>query len=465
MSKHTKTKTQLLTFILFASILFTSATTLYTAKAAETTTDLKLNLAFQANNGTIINSTQQPTFAPFDLIQLIANLTNGNATVPQSTIVFNVEGPSSASYRTEIVLSAETDKTGTANISFRIPLEETEKKVNGKWQVHVNVKTSNGTLQQAASFQIAWPVQNLSINFLDSQGHSQSVFNPNDTLKAVIAFNSNQSQTQNINFTVLDTLGNVLTHKTQDISTNATGKNEIFYEFKIPENSALGVASANLSIYAGTYQNVSIPVAQNKIAYFSIGNSTTPPPDPPSPTPTPISPTPIPLVENTLSLFSWLIVATGFFTFTLLVLFLKRKNPKIRAQIPIQPLTPSMPQVTSDSTHLNAREIITQTEASSIIEQMNATNAKLTPQESITLHLSGIASATQRIQDLKVILKEQTDQLNKEILQLNQILQRQEDFVRNYFDGIRLEVKKAQDAVLSDSTTDQSSERTDDTKK
>ncbi|MGD6850471.1 MAG: hypothetical protein ACQCN6_00245 [Candidatus Bathyarchaeia archaeon] len=472
MLKYTKTKTRLLTLILLVSILIPSTTTLHMANAAETTTDLKINLTFQANNGTIINSTQQPTFAPFDLIQLTANLTNGNQTIPESTVVFSVKGPSSASYQTEIVRTAETDTAGSANITFRIPLEGIEKIVIGKWQVHANVETTNGTLQKTASFQVAWPIQNLAIDFYDAQGHSQSVFNRNDTVRAVIGFNSNQSQTQSINFIVQDTSGHVLTHQAQDISANATGKNEVTYDFKIPDNAPFGLASANLNIYGETYENVSIPAAQNKIAYFSIGNYTAPP-DQTSPTATPTpSPAPTPL-ENTLSLFSWLLVAIGFFTFTILVVFLKRKPfPKMGTTS----LPPAMPIQTTDITPgpiqqppvpsekslkdslIQIQALAGQSMQSSEDTSKESKSHFASQQEATVAHLSNIAATAKKIQELQAALKIEKEQLNREISGLNQTIDEQENIIKSYYDTLRNEVKKAQQLINDDKSVTEAEE-------
>jgi hypothetical protein len=467
MMRHPKSIKKMLILTLFAIIL-TPAVTLITANAAETTTNWKLNLIFQANNGTVTNST---TFAPFDLIQLTANLTNGNATIPQSTIVFNVKGPSSASYPTEIVRSADTDKTGSANITFRIPIEEAEKKVIGKWQVYVNAKTPNQTLSQNSTFQIAWPVQNLAIDFVNSTGQSKTNFNPGENAQAIITYTS-ISQTQNISLIIKDTFGTTITQQTKQVTSNATG-NKINLNFTIPQSSPDCLAQAELNIYSGTFQQLNIPAAENKTAYFSIGNYTTPLPTQTSPTPTPtLTPTPEPLIENTLSLFSWLLVATGFFTFTALVLFLKRKtSPKIGLQMPIQATSQVLTAVTtSDSTEQNVPKTVKQTTTPAIITQiensMNETNTtKPFTNESITTHLSRISSSTQRIQELKSILKEENEQLNKEISELNETLQRQETTIINYFQGIRNEVKKAQDAANNENANTQAADNKDNNNK
>jgi len=453
------------------SILVPSAAISYTAKAADPSTDWKLGLVFQANNGTMVNSTTQSTFAPFDLVQLIANLTKNDQAVSQATVVFSVKGPSVASFPTEFVRSTETDVTGLANITFRIPFEQTEKSVIGRWQVYVNVKTSNETLQEIAYFQVAYPIQNLAVNFYDTAGHSQTIFNPNDTVKAVIKFNSSnnsssQSQTQSINFAVQDSAGNTLSHQEQDILVivNAT-ENEVVYEFKIPENTPFGLATVDLSIYADTYENVSIPAAPNKRTYFSIGNYTAPSPDQTTATPT-SSPTPPPMIENTLDLFAWLAIATGLLTFALLAIFLKRKPfPKTNTPNP-PPATTTQIGTTKETTPIQTTTAIAQSPtlmtqnmqiqaATQNTTDEDAQTQFLKQQQATVTHLNSIATTTKKIQELQAALNLEKEKLDQDINNLNQNIEEQKNKAETYLDALRNEINKTQQPTQNYTTPKQ----------
>ena len=110
-------------------------------------------------------------------------------------------------------------------------------------------------------------------------------------------------------------------------------------------NNLWAQAEINVAIYEGTYNGTDIPAAENQTACFTVdGNTVTTS----TPTSTPAStPTPSP-VENSVSLFSWLLISIGLFTFTFLLVFLKRKSSSTTSQTPsITPSTPSLETATS----------------------------------------------------------------------------------------------------------------------
>lgn len=440
----------LLLFVTFA-IMATTQTTCAQGNTSVTTA-WNLNLTLQANNGTTINSNQQATFAPFDLIQLSANIVSGNLTAPNTIVVFNVKGPSTSSFPTEITKSSVTDNASSANIIFRIPMETSERTVLGTWQILANVKASNGTLQQKATFQVAWPIQLTEINFINSKNQNQAVFAPGDTAKASLTLSSNQIQMENINFNVQDDTGKTINQtQMQNISFNATSTNQIDYEFKIPTTAPLGEATLNAGISSGSFQDTTIPSAQNKSVTFIIGTSMGP-----VTTPTPL---PTPFEENTISLFSWVLVATGLFTFTTLFIFLKRKPiQKIGTTMPDIPppttsqTTTSQPQ-TGSATILSAKIAPTKTMSATISAQLPSIYETLdipTPQstsaqeqkQSIINYLTKISSINDRVQTLESELRIERKQLNKEIMGLTKTLEEQEKAVKDYFDSIRQEIAK-----------------------
>lgn len=454
--KMAKLQSKIIALSLILFVTFAILATVQTTNAQSNnpvTTAWKLNFTLKANNGTATNSSQQATFAPFDLIQLTTTLTNGNSTAPNTTVVFNVKGPTTASYQTEIVRSTLTDNTSSANISLRIPMEINEKTVIGPWQIIANVKTSNGTLQQKTTFQVTWPIQIMSINLVNT--NNQTTLMPGDTAKASLTLKSDKEQRENINLNIQDSTGNTI-NQTQlpNVSFNASSNNQVVYEFKVPTDTPFGIASISTGVFSGLYNGTEIFAAQNKTVYFIIGNSTTVIPTP-TVTPGP-TPTPLPFIENTVSLFSWVLVATGFFTFTTLFIFLKRKpTPNIGKSNPNMPSTVPNPSISTGSTEQPTPLLTGVTTAPQVLIKASSMSQtiketiELNSQDSIATYLSNISESTKRIQDIKAILKEETNQLNKEISNLNQAIQENETVIKNYFDSIKLEVKKAQDACLS----------------
>ena len=346
-------------------------------------------------------------------------------------------------------MSSATDNTSLANMTFRIPMETNEKSVIGTWEVYVNAKTSNGTLQKTATFQVAWPLQITSINFLDSNVIVQTVFAPGDTAKTVLTLNSSKAQNGNIDLNVQDSAENIINQtQMQDISFNATEDNRVVYEFKIPTSAALGAAILNADIFSGNYNETKIQAAQNKIVYFIIGSGTAIVPK----SNATATPTPPPFIENTVSLFSWVLVATGFFTFTTLFMFLRRKPmPKIGLQKPSPSPNPSGTMTSTDQPTAKIapekiiKAAITTQLPSSYQNSEKSILESAQPQEQkqrIVNQLAKISSTSLRLQDLEAELKIEKVQLNQEIADLNKTLEEQEQAVKNYFDGIRQEIAK-----------------------
>jgi hypothetical protein len=339
-------------------------------------------------------------------------------------------------------------------------MEENEKTVLGTWQIYANAKTSNGTLQQKETFQVAWPLQITSINFSNSKDQKQNMFAPGDFAKAILTLNSSFAQNGNIDLNVLDGTGNIINEtQMQNISFNANSDNRVVYEFKIPADASPGTATLNVDTISGSYQEIKIMSAQNKTAYFMIGNNTA---SIPTPTATPTAPPPI---ENTMSLFSWVLVATGFFTFTTLFMFLKRKPmPKINVQKPQSPSPTLSQNMTTPPAPPSPQELTTPQSSTTEIALEKITNSALKTQlpsiyekleiptlESISSQdqkqiiinqLAKISSTSQRLQGIESELIIEKEQLNKEITDLNKTLEEQEKVMKNYFDTIRKEIAK-----------------------
>ena len=283
----------------------------------------------------------------------------------------------------------------------------------------------------------------------------------------MLTIKSDSSQPANITINIQDSAGNILGQTTIAKLLENTDQNQLRYSLLIPNSTVGGEATINAAVYAGTYQNIGIPASGNKTAYFTIAGSGIS-----NPTPAPNSPPPP--IENSVSLFSWVLVATGLFTFTLLFVFLKHKPmPKINTQIPIctstirsQTLTtspdqptvqqPIMPQTQATAKIASEKTVqaTTITQLPSIYETLGLTQADLTNipeaepssdqqlKQSIVSQLTKISSIGRRVQIIEAELRLEKEQLNKEVTDLNKILEEQERAVKNYFDSIRQEIAK-----------------------
>ncbi|MCL2643389.1 MAG: hypothetical protein FWD52_07785 [Candidatus Bathyarchaeota archaeon] len=463
--QEVKTKTRILLVVL--SVLLISAVSLTyrgVAQSADKDSDYWiLDLKFQSNNGTAVNGSQA-VFAPFDLITLKAEIANASVAVPESTVVFNIKGPKTATHPTEIIRSGVTDSgSNSSSIDFRIPIEGTEK-VTGEWHVYVNTntkidETKDVVLSQNVTFQVAWPAQNVSIAFVDAQGQSQSSFNAKENVTALVTYDNNRIQAQNISLNIKDSAGNAITQQTRQVTTNTTtNSNKVAFEFTIPKNTPNGTAQAELNIYSGVYQNRNIPVAENKTVTLKIGNTTDTPP--PSTTPTEEDPN-----GKNINWLPWLAAITGIITFIILFMFLKRRNNEkekpTTTTTPPPPQTQTITQLPSSSTTLPQEPATTPSPIAfpeeairaSLIQMQAILSQQAQPDmvthdaAALTTHLSNIANTTKKIQELQTALKTEQEHLNKNINELNQTIEKQEKIIKNYYDTIRNQINNAQQQI------------------
>jgi hypothetical protein len=450
-----------------------------------------------AQNGT------STTFAPFDQIQLCANVTYSNATQPDILVYFNVTGPSTSVNPTIITRIETTNSSGEAVFSFRLPIEsDNQSSLVGTWQALATIQTTNGTMQQSLSFTTQWNMEITSINLENSQGTSQTVFSPGNTVQVQLTISSaGQPQTANVTLYMQNQQGDII-NQTQilnsQIGTNSTSATQLQTDLQTPDGTTAGQMAINVAIYSGSYQNVSLPIAENQIAYFTLASNTvatTTPTTTPGPTSSPI------VVQNSISLFSWLLIAVGLFTFTSLFMFLKRKpTPVPSTQTPIfAPSTPSTetttptpgqsaalqgtmqqpaqqtaaptpkiaPEKVMEATvmsDINLNET-TETQSKLIATEVGKPEAELesalaeeTATQASLAHLSQISSAATRIQAMKASLKSKREQLAQDLAELNKLLVDRERTLKNYFGKVREEIEKAKTHLTdvedtSDATT------------
>ncbi|MGA2523466.1 MAG: hypothetical protein ABSF65_04850 [Candidatus Bathyarchaeia archaeon] len=416
-------------------------------------------------------------FAPFDQINLTSRVTYGNASVPDQLVTFKIQGPAGSENSISVTLIEKTNGLGVAECSFRLPAKaQNSGSVIGKWQATASIQTSNSTLKKSQSFTTNWNLQITSVSIENQQGQNQTIFYPGNTAKVGLAINdADSAQQANITLNMQDASGKIV-NQTQientQINSNFTSPTELQVTLQIPTNTIAGEASVTAAIYAGTYQNTGVPAGENQTAYFTIvgsGGLVVSPSPEPSKTPT--------ILQNSVSLFSWLLVATGLFTFTMLYFFLRRKpiletgpqmsnlprtkpGPTISAAF-VDPPQPKPNNQQPTPTKMELEKIIQATtttevpaayetwsnQASSTLDApMKPESKPFAPQEltqSIATYLSKISETGKKVQTLESALKVEREQLTKEITDLNKTLEEQERAVKSYFDSIRQAVEGA----------------------
>jgi len=290
--------------------------------------------------------------------------------------------------------------------------------------------------------------------------------------------------TANATVTMQDATGQTINQtQTQNLQFTSTNQTQVQTLIQIPDNATAGQGTINLAIYAETYNGTDIPAAANQNVQFTIssdGNVTATTTSSPTPTP---GPTVLPLVyQNAMGLFSWLLVATGLFTFTGLTMFLRRKTVQTGPQLPLPniPITSTNSTVDTQpvqtplqepsptpktSTDKIMQAAVTTEQLPTVYETWNATPTQASkPEKEIDLTQepaaqatsalsSRISSATKRIQAIKSILESEMEQLAQEVTELNKIVNERERAVKDYFETLREETEKAKRLLNSNEDT------------
>jgi hypothetical protein len=225
------------------------------------------------NNGTVTNQTGN-VFAPFEEVQLTANVSYGDAPLAGASVSFEVSGPLNSSSPMVLFRSATADEEGIATISFRIPMHnQTERPVLGTWKVFSSTTAFGDKLQGNLTFEVKWPVEISKIRFLDSEGKEQTRLTKENVILQ-LTLNNTDLQPRDVNVTI----------DFRDYSKNSTVQMEIQNvpldgnetvlerELRISPEAAFGEAVVECNAYSGNYGNVTVQVAETKTATFTILN-------------------------------------------------------------------------------------------------------------------------------------------------------------------------------------------------
>jgi hypothetical protein len=224
-------------------------------------------------NGSVTNQTSN-VFAPFEEVQLTANVSYGDAQMAGAPVAFEVSGPLNSSNPMVLFRSAIADEEGIATISFRIPMHnQTESPVLGMWEMFSSAIVFGDKLQGNLTFEVKWPVEISKIRFLDSEGKEQTRFTK-EKIAIQLTLNNTDLQPRDVNVTIdfRDYLKNsTVQMEIQNVPLNGN-ETVVEREFNIPLEAAFGEATVECSVYSGNYSDTKIQVAETKTATFIILN-------------------------------------------------------------------------------------------------------------------------------------------------------------------------------------------------
>jgi hypothetical protein len=377
-------------------------------------------------------------FAPFDTIQLKANVTFDNASIPDVLVTVRIQGPLGNSMNITRVI--KTDSSGTATLLFRLPIDaQSQDSLVGNWNAVATIQTTNGTLQQSLNFTTKWDMEITTMTLQNATGQEQTTFHAGETIKVGLTVNNfGQAQTANVSIGLADSAGLPINQTVLQNQQFGQNQSQVQATIKVPQNVTSGQATINAALLSGSFGGVSIPIAKNKTATITIVGAAAP-----AATPTP-SPTPPPF-EMSMSLFSWLLIATGFFTFSLLYVFLRRKPSKLGIQMPQLPAASRSPASDASPSALAVASV--SPVAAPAVAEAEPTAIQPQSNQTIMEQLAKISRSAQKIQELKRAFDAEREQLAKDLAGLNLSIEDQEKAVKSYFDALKREIEKSQIAI------------------
>lgn len=223
---------------------------------------------------TVTNQTSN-VFAPFEEVQLTANVSYGDAPMAGAPVAFEVAGPLNSSNPMVLFRSAMTDKEGIAAILFRIPMHnQTERPVLGTWEIFSSTTVFGDKIQGNLTFEVKWPVEIKEISFLDSEGNKQTKLT-REEITIQLTLNNTDLQSRDVNITVelrdasITDIGHVIF---QNVRLDNNSEIQVEQGFLIPTEAAFGEATATCNVYSGSYNDTEVLIADTKTVTFSIIN-------------------------------------------------------------------------------------------------------------------------------------------------------------------------------------------------
>jgi hypothetical protein len=277
------------------------------------------------------NSTLQAdlsnVFAPFDQVQLRADVAYGDVPHAGMLVSFRIQGPSGSVDPVNITRIVTTDETGVAAISLRLPAEnQSNDSLVGTWQAYATIQTIAGPIQKTLTFTTSWFFKIDSLTLLNSKGHTQ-LFPQGSTVTAHLNISCTlpSPQTFNVSVIVQDASKKIF-NQTQilNLEINSSGANQIQSDFAIPIIAALGSATCNATVTQGSLGDAQIQASENMSISFTIGPASTE------------------VTSSFAGIFPWILLLTGVLSFTLLLSLFRRRHKNMNEQKP--KFAPTFPQ-------------------------------------------------------------------------------------------------------------------------
>ena len=177
---------------------------------------------------------------------MYAKVTYNEYPVQNQTVIFTISGPPNEINNISIVLSSETNETGIAEVSFRIPssIENLEEVVFGEWEILGTTMLADELIVDVLTFLVGWIVEITELQTLNEDLQLETQFPKESEMNINITLNNIAFTSKNVTLTltIIDANKTVirLISETTEIPP---GKTIILTNYSIPKTVALGQAT------------------------------------------------------------------------------------------------------------------------------------------------------------------------------------------------------------------------------
>ena len=202
-------------------------------------------------NGEGLNQSSD-AFRPDEEVIVYAKVTYNEYPVQNQTVIFTISGPPNEINNISIVLSSETNETGIAEVSFRIPssIENLEEVVFGEWEILGTTMLADELIVDVLTFLVGWIVEITELQTLNEDLQLETQFPKESEMNINITLNNIAFTSKNVTLTltIIDANKTVirLISETTEIPP---GKTIILTNYSIPKTVALGQATILANLY------------------------------------------------------------------------------------------------------------------------------------------------------------------------------------------------------------------------
>ena len=210
-------------------------------------------------------------FQPQELVVLYALVTYNDNPVVNKLVAFQANGPPNPFENDTVGGSSNTNESGIAEFSFRIPwpIEMPEIKVFGEWFVVAAVDIADQRVTDTLAFKAGWIIKITSIATLSAQGNPEQHYTRRSTIVfgLTVENSARTAKPATITIDVQDSASHPIIHVQFDDLVVPPGVSHVNASARIPLEASLGQATVLAAAYTA-------PVARGGVLYSPAASTT-----------------------------------------------------------------------------------------------------------------------------------------------------------------------------------------------